>query len=68
MRVLFGPFEVTADKVRALGDALSRHPSLAQIETVDAILSRIAATAKANGQRIIEASADRIAAAGGPRA
>jgi hypothetical protein len=47
---------------------LSRRPSVAQVEKVNKILGRIAATAKDNGGRIPDASAAEIAAAGGPRA
>ena len=68
LRVLFAPLELTADKISALRGALSRHPSVAQVEKINKILRRIAATAKDNGGRIPDASAAEIAAAGGPRA
>jgi hypothetical protein len=59
---------LTADKISALRSMLSRRPSVAQVEKVNKILGRIAATAKDNGGRIPDASAAEIAAAGGPRA
>ncbi|MBV9167440.1 MAG: hypothetical protein JO342_14990 [Solirubrobacterales bacterium] len=65
---LFAAMEVTADKLKALGAALSDHPSLAEIESVNGVLNRIAATAKQDGHRIIDATPAQIAAAGGPRA
>lgn len=68
LRVLFAPLELTADKISALRGALSRHPSVAQIEKINDILRRISASAKDNGVRIADASAAEIAAAGGPRA
>lgn len=66
--VLFAPLEVTAGKVKALGAALPAHPSGAQVEAINAVLGRIAAIAKDNGGRIFDASAAKIAAAGGPQA
>ena len=68
LNALFAPLEVTADKIKALAAALFRHASLSQIEEINGILNRIAAMAKADGHRIVDASAARIAAAGGPRA
>lgn len=68
LAVLFGPFELTADKISALGSVLSERSSLAQIQAINEILRRIAATASDNGARIINGSASAIAAAGGPRA
>jgi hypothetical protein len=59
---------LTADKISALRGALSRHPSVAQVEEINKLLRRIAATAKDNGARIADASPAEIAAAGGPRA
>jgi hypothetical protein len=68
LMVLFGPLEITAGKVKALGAALPVHPSVAQVEAINVILGRIAAIAKDNGEQILDASAAKIAAAGGPRA
>jgi hypothetical protein len=68
LRVLFAPLELTADKISALRGRLSRRPSVAQVEKINDILRRIAATAKDNGGHIPDASAAQIAAAGGPRA
>lgn len=68
LRVLFAPLELTADKISALRGVLSRHRSVVQVERINKILRRIAATAKDNGGRIPDASAAEIAAAGGPRA
>jgi hypothetical protein len=68
LRVLFAPLELTADKISALRGTLPRHPSVAQVEAINKILLRIAATARENGARIADASAAEIAAAGGPRA
>jgi hypothetical protein len=68
LRVLFAPLELTADKISALAGALSRHPSVAQIEALNEVLRRITAAANDNGARIVNASAAEIAAAGGPRA
>lgn len=68
MWTLFAALEVTADKLKALGAALPDHPSLAEIESVNGVLNRIAATAKHDGQRIVNATPAQIAAAGGPRA
>lgn len=68
LQVLFAPLEVTADKIEALGAALSNHPSLARIDAIKSIMRRIATIAKANGGRIVGASATEIAAAGGPSA
>jgi hypothetical protein len=68
LRVLFAPLELTADKLSALGGTLSRHPSVAQVEAINKILVRIAAAVKENGARIADASAEEIAAAGGPSA
>lgn len=67
LRVLFAPLELTADKIKALAPALSRPNSLAQVETISGILSRLATVAEANGARIKYASLAGIAAAGGPR-
>jgi hypothetical protein len=67
LRVLFAPLQVTADKIKALGALLSEPASLAQIEAINSILGRIAAIAKANDSRIVEASPTRVAEAGGPR-
>lgn len=67
LRVLFAPLELTADKISALHRALSRHPSVGQVEEINKILRRLATTAKDNGARIRDASAAEIAAAGGPR-
>ena len=68
LQVLFAPLELTADKISALGSSLSQHPSLAQVEAINEILRRIAAAAKDNGALIVDASAAKVAAAGGPRA
>jgi hypothetical protein len=68
LQVLFAPLELTADKISALASSLTHHSSLAQVEAINEILRRIAATAKDNGARIVDASASQIAAAGGPRA
>lgn len=68
LQTLFAPLELTADKLAALGAALSRYPSLAQIESLNGILGRIAAMAKADGYRIVVATRAQIAAAGGPQA
>jgi hypothetical protein len=68
LEVLFAPLEVTAEKIAALAATLSHHASLTQIKEINGILGKIAATAKANGHRIVDASAARIAAAGGPQA
>ena len=64
LAVLFAPLELTSDKV----SALPKHPSVAQVEVINEILKRVAATAKDNGVRIVDASAAEVAAAGGPRA
>jgi hypothetical protein len=67
LRVLFAPLQLTADKIRSLAPMLSRPSSLAQVEAISGVLSRLAAVAKDNGARIKYASLARIAAAGGPR-
>lgn len=68
LRVLFAPLELTADKISALRGTLSKQHAVAQIEAVNEILRRIAAAARTNGARIVEAPAAQIAAAGGPGA
>ena len=68
LAALFAPLEVTADKLKALAPALSRPGSLTQIKAIHGTLTRLAATAKHNGARIVYASLAKIAAAGGPRA
>jgi hypothetical protein len=68
LRAVVGIRRSSADKIKALAAALFRHASLSQIEEINGILNRIAAMAKADGHRIVDASAARIAAAGGPRA
>ncbi len=67
LRVLFAPLELTADKIKSLAPMLSRPGSLAQVEAISGILSRLSAVAKDDGARIKDASFARIAAAGGPR-
>lgn len=68
LEALFAPLQLTADKLKALSAALPVHPSPAQVDEINAILGRIAAIAKDNGRRIFDASAAKVAAAGGPRA
>lgn len=68
LQTLFAAMEVTADKLKDLGVTFSDHPSLAEIESVNGILNRIAAMAKRDGHRIVDATSAQIADAGGPRA
>lgn len=68
LQSLLAPFELTADKLTSLGAALSQRPSVAQIESLNGILTRLAAMAVGDGYRIVPATRAQIAAAGGPHA
>lgn len=68
LQTLSAPFELTADKLTSLGTALPQHASLVQIDSLNGILNRIAAMAIGDGFRIVSATRDQVAAAGGPHA
>ena len=68
-RALFPALVVLADKMKSLSATiLGPSPSLPEINAIDKSLNRLDAAAAARGHHIPDASAARIAAAGGPHA
>lgn len=68
LQTLFAPLTLTADKIKSLESTLSQPSTITQINAINDILGRIATMAKQVNHPIVVASAEQIAAAGGPHA